>query len=450
MTAMTYRIRSRSFSRAPGNALSGVQSKQHEYPTTTIERLLLMGTVLLIPFEPSLPVIAGATTPYIMFAILAGYILLKQPRALAGTWIHPVFLAAFTFLMMASLIESAHPLSEYGRIFSIGLMFGGAILVASLCRDRRALRAAIYGLLIAGVLVSILLFFTSYGILQGSTAADFEEASKIRGKVLADVEEILKGMVLFSTVGAVVALALGLKARSSLRRNLLFGIALFCVIATFLPMSRAGVVMIGVSCATVMFAYGVRHVRVILIATALAVGALIWVPEVVYSRLTIRPESAAGNLDSRKAVYKAALDHLPEYAFTGVGAGNFWGSWGIQSGYYVDHGDGTGGVRGAHNAFIQVTLNWGLVGLLVFILVVYLAYRCFPRGGGKDVLVLSLYGIAVALLVQMMLSHPLTTKSYSLGLGLLVGGHRWIWPQGIILAVRRRQSRRYHTFKHVS
>jgi len=450
MTSIAYRTTGRSFSRVPGDALSGVKRKQRQYRTTTTERLLLMAMIVLTPLEPSLPNIAGFTTPYIMFAILAGYILWNRPGALARTWIHPVFLAAFTLLIIASLIESAHPLSRYSHIFGIGRMIVGAIVVASLCRDRRALRAAVYGYLIAGVSISVLLFLTSYSALQLATATDFGEASRVRGQVVGDVQDSLRGLALSTTLGAVVALALGLSARSSPGRNLFFGIALFCVVATFLPMSRTGFVMLGISCATVMFTYGVRHVRVILVATALAVGALIWVPGVVYSRLTFGTETSAGRMDSRMTVYKAALDHLPEYVLTGVGAGNFWGPWGMQSGYYVDHGDGMGGVRGAHNGFIQVTINWGLMGLLMFILVIYLAYRCLPKGGGKDALALCLYGIAISLLLQLMAAHPLAEKQYSLGLGLLVGGHRWIWPKGIILAVWRRQSRRYHTIKHVS
>lgn len=446
MTSMTGHTRSRSSSRGPGDALSGVKRGQRQYHTTTIERLLLMATPVLIQLEPYLPVIGRFTTPFIMFAMLAGYVLLNRPRALARTWIHPVFLAAFFLLMTGALIESAHPLSRYTDIFGIGQTMVAAIFVASLCRDRRALRAAIYGILITGVLSSIILFLTSYGALQGATATDFREASKVRGQVLEELEGTLRRVVLFPTLGAVVALALGLNVRSSPHRNLLFGIALFCIVATFLPMSRSGIVMVAFSCTTVMFVYGVRHPRVILLATALAVGVLLWVPGVVYSRLTLTSETAMGKMESRTKIYTAALDHLPEYVLTGVGAGNFWeGPWGKQSGFFMQSG-----VDGAHNVFIQVTVNWGVVGLLVLLFVVYLAYRCLPRGGGKDGLVLCLYGIAVALLVQMLVAHVLTGKEYSLGLGMLVGGHRWIWAKGIILSLGRRQTRRYHTFEHAS
>jgi hypothetical protein len=301
------------------------------------------------------------------------------------------------------------------------------------------------------VSISVFLFLTSYGVLQRASATDFSEASQVRSRVLEDSKGIVKGhMAVYPAIGAVVALALGLNARSSPRRNLFLGVALFCVVAAFLPMSRSGIVIVGVSCATVMFVYGVRHVRVILMATSLAVGALIWVPEVVYSRLTFTPETPAGRLEARTRIYKAAFDHLPEYVLTGVGVGNFWGPWGMQSGYYKNYGHGVGVVLGAHNAFIQVTVYWGLASLLVLTLVVYLAYRCLPRGGGKDELVLCLYGLAVSLLLGMMASHVLAAKDYSLGLGLLVGGHRWIWPKRIVSPLRRGQNRRHLTLEHAS
>jgi len=208
--------------------------------------------------------------------------------------------------------------------------------------------------------------------------------------------------------------------------------------------------MVSASCATVMFAYGMRHVKVILIAAVLAVGVLISVPGAVFSRFTLTPETAPGKMDSRTRIYKAAIDHLPEYVLAGVGAGNFWVSWGMQTDYYTPSARGRGGVSGAHNAFIQVTEYWGLAALLVFVLVVYLTYRSLPRGGGKDVLALCLYGTAICLLLHLMVSHGLATKAYALGIGLMVGARLWIWPKGIVSSLRRGQSRRYRTLEHAS
>jgi O-Antigen ligase len=446
MTSMTYRTRGRSIRRVPGDALSGVKRRPHRFRTTAIDRLLLVVMAAIIPLGPFLPTFAEFSTEYIMFAILVGYTLLNRPGAVARTWGHPVFLAAFILLIMAGLIESVHPFARYGGIFRMGLMFVAAIFVASLCRDRRALRASIYGYLIGGVLISVILFLTVYGALRGATATDFSEATKVRSEVFEEVDANPNTLAKFAGQGAVIALALGLTARSPRRRNLFFGLTLFCIVASSLSMSRAGMVAVGVACATVMFAYGVRNVRVILVATALAVGTLIWIPEAVFSRLSFSTETSSGKMEARARIYKAAIDHLPEYVLTGVGAGNFQGPWGMRTDFYL--GRGRTVVHGAHNTFIQVTIFWGVAGLLAFILVIYLAYCCLPTGGGKDVLVLCLYGIGVSVLLQMMSGHGLANKEYSLVLGMLVGGQRWIWPKGIIRSFRWRERRRDSAFEH--
>jgi O-Antigen ligase len=447
MTAMAYDTTSRTFRRGPGRALPVVKKGQRCPPTTTIDRLLLMAMIVIFPLENYFPVVGGFTTTYILFAISAGYILVRRPGTLAKTWIHPVFLAAFLFLILGALIESAHPLSSYSQISRYGQMFVAAIFVASLCRDRQALHASIYGFLIAGVLVAILLFLTSYGTLRQATATSFYEASKIRVDALTDVEGNANAFSMVASQGATMALALALTAKSPLRRNLFLGITLFCAVAAFLPMSRSGIVILGASCATVMFVYGVRHLRVLLIIAVLAVGGLIWVPEAVFARLTFTQEFHEGEGGSRTRIYKAAIHHLPEYILAGVGAGNFKGPWGEPTGFYREKNRT---VYGAHNTFIQITIFWGLTGLLMLIVVVYLAYRCLPRVRGKDVLVLCLYSIAVALLLKMMVSHGLASKGNALGLGLLVGGQRWIWPKSIIRSSRRGQGRRYPAFEHTS
>jgi hypothetical protein len=290
------------------------------------------------------------------------------------------------------------------------------------------------------------LFLTANATLRGATATNFSEAQKVRSEAFGEAEVNPNGLARSSGQGAAIALALGLTARSPQRRYLFFGIALFCVVASSLSMSRGAMVGVGAACATVMYAYGMRNMKVILIATALAVGALILIPETVFSRMSFSLETPSGKLEARGRLYKAAIDHLPEYVLTGVGAGNFQGPWGMLSAFYL--GGGRTVVHGAHNAFIQVTIFWGIVGLLVFILVVYLAYRCLPAGRGKDVFVLCLYGIGVSMLLKMMAGHGLADKEYSLVLGMLVRGQRWIWPKSIIRSLRWRERLRNSAFEH--
>jgi hypothetical protein len=453
MTSTMYQTRIR---RGFGNPPSGVQRRAHQDRTTTLERLLLMVTAIIIPLEGYLPFLRqylpsfdGMSVPYLMFAILACYALFGRPKALARTLHHPVFLAAFALILLGFVIEFTHDLARYTHLTRMASMFVAAMVVASLCRDRRALLACISGYLISGVVVGILFFFTSYGTLRTATSTDFQEASQVRAEVFTDIEGNLNELAFSTAQAAALALALALTARSPLRRKLFFGLALFCGIATFLPMSRGGMVIVGASCSAVMYMYGVRNVRVILVATALAVGGLILVPGAVLSRFSLSMETPSGKMEARGRIYKAAIDHLPDYIILGVGAGNFAGPWGMQSQYF-DRGfkEKRGGVKGAHNAFIQVTIFWGLPALVMLIVLVYQAYRCLPRGGGRDILVICAYGLAFSLLLRMMFTHGLAEKQYAVGLGFLVGGYLWVWSKRLLPPLGRMQPLRHPVVNH--
>jgi hypothetical protein len=125
---------------------------------------------------------------------------------------------------------------------------------------------------------------------------------------------------------------------------------------------------------------------------------------------------------------------------TGVGAGNFWESWGYDNEFRGPGGEGT---LGAHNSFFQVTLYWGMVGLLGLCVLIWQAYRCLPKQCGEDSLTLCLVGIAMALLLVLFFFNSFYEKWYSLGLGLLVGAHCWVWkdrwkiPKGVQYAAMR-------------
>jgi hypothetical protein len=395
-------------------------------PTTRIERFLLFFSPVLLPLQDHIPNVGGFTIMWIMIAALAAYVLLNRPRSLAKTWPHPVFAAAAVLVCVASLVEFLHPNPSYSDIFSLGSMFAGAVFVASLCRDRQALRASIYGYIVAGLWLSVLLYTTSYAEISGASATNFLEASRVR-------EEAISGNLLIANINAVAALiaqgttaalAFALTARTRLRRYLHLGIALFCLIAAFLPMSRGGIIIAVLSCATVMHASGMNKGKMILIAAVLSATVLIAVPNAVWSRLTVSNTSTqVGKEDPRETVYAAAIEQLPKYIMIGVGAGNFWELWGFLNGFRYKSG-----TIGSHNSFFQVTIYWGLPGLLGVLAVIWQAYRCLPGQFRGDGLALCILGISVSLLMVLMVRHVLFAKEFTLGLGLLVGAHVWIWP----------------------
>jgi hypothetical protein len=399
-------------------------------PTTGLEKSLIALTIVALPTENHFLFIPGFSLQFILFGIIAVYIVLNRFFELLNTVVHPALLSAYLFLTIGFLLEWTHDDASYYELIRVAQMIGGAILIACLCRDLPALRMACYGYLTAGLYLSILLFFTAYGALSASTASDFQEASKLRAEVFEDnpLQANLNNMAFGAAQAAVVALSWGLLARRTLPRGFYAAAGLICLIGTFLSLSRSGVAIVLASCTGVMYAFGLRHAKEFLIAALLAGVVLMLVPQSVWSRMSFTFEKHEGKTEGRALVYGTAIDHLPEYFMTGVGAGNFWTSWGRRT----EFASVSGRVSGAHNSLMQVTLYWGILGLMGFLLVFWQAYRCVPRCAGREAAALTLIGIGISALLLSMVTHNIYAKEFTLALGLLVGSHRWIWPQGFV------------------
>lgn len=414
-------------------------------PTTVVERSLLMALLMLLPLEDNIPVVGGFSILFLVFGVVASYVFLNRFRAMRRILFHPVFLTSYVFLFVSFLMESMHLNPNYGDLFRLGLMIAGAVLIASLCRDKVALRTSIYACIGAGIVLSSFLFLTTYGSLSAATATSYQEASQVREKVLGDVsiggEDINPNKAaLYTALGTVAALALMLAARSLLRRALFLGIALFSLVATFLPMSRGGIVTVLVGCGVVMVTHRAHRIRTLAMALVLGIGIASWVPEAVYSRMDI---STGG----RAQVYEAALEHLSDYLLTGVGFSDFWGTWGEQNGF-ASHSKL--GITGAHNIFLQITIYWGLLSLLALLALIWQASRCLPGRCGDDALPLCLRGIATGVLLSTLFVQTFYDKHFSLALGLLVGAHCWIWPASAVRSAKRQHSRGHPTLVHAS
>jgi hypothetical protein len=339
---------------------------------------------------------------------------------------HPVFVAAYVFTSISVALEFASPSSSYSDIGRFTLMIAGALVVASLCRDRAALQMLMYSYILAALWLGAVLMLTSYGTLNAVVATDYGDANEARETAFKDSPIIgnLNGMAFTCVQGGIVALAFGLGSASLRLRSLFTIIGIFCLVASALPMSRGAIVSALVSCAVLIKAYGIKHGRVWLLGAVVAVSAFLLVPNAIWSRMALGTEEGAK--ESRVALYEDALQRIDDYLFTGVGAGNYYGNWGIQNGFARNVG-GTYEVYGVHNTFLQLLINWGIIGLLAYLVIMWLAYRCLPRRNGT-VLEMGMLGIVVTLLLVMPFGHDFAFKPFSLGLGMLVAYQCWLAP----------------------
>lgn len=397
---------------------------------TIVEKGLLALMIVTLPLESHILVIPGFSIQFIIFGVVAFYVLIRHYGVLLRVMCHPVFLAAYLFILYAGAMEITAPHADLDVLYRFGQMIVGAILIASVSRDVQALKVAFSGYILAALWLSVLLFLTSYGAIQQTAASSFDEASKLRAEVFSEspIRADLNSMAFSAGQGAVVAIAWALMATTALSRIVLLGVGLFCLVATFLPLSRGGVAITIISCASVLYSFGLRGAKsLLLIAVSVTV---LWtvVPQAVWSRMSFTFEEREGKQEGRALVYQTAIDYLPEYILMGVGAGNFWSSWGAKTAF-----KGTSSrVSGSHNSLFQVTLYWGIGGLLTFLLIFWRAYHCLPRRGNWQGASLCLLGIGVSVLLYTQVVHTIYAKEFCICLGLLAGSHCWIWPDGAV------------------
>jgi O-antigen ligase len=399
-----------------------------------------VATIFLLPLESHFPGVFGFSILFIFFAVLGMYVLMCRVKALDVIWIQPVFLAAYVFIGVCALLESVSPIPRYSDVFRFGQMIGGAILVASLCRDRLALRTCLYGYIGQALWLSVVLFLTSYGALQGVTAANFDEASVIRGRVIGNsaVGGNFNGFALMCVQGGMVALVFALAERSSRHNTLLSAAGVMCLIASLLAMSRTSVAIGLVTCSAILYAQGIRHWKTVLLLGTLGLCIYLVVPEAVWSRMTFSTDVRDGKMEGRADLYWRASMYLDEYLIWGIGSGNFWQKWGFEHDF-ASGSRGSVDVSGVHNTFLQVTINWGLPGLIALLLLIWQAYRCLPKRCGGDPLALSLLALAVSLGLFLGFTHNFEDKLYSMGIGMLAASRYWIWPSRTLFPVRNRK-----------
>nr|WP_281721794.1 O-antigen ligase family protein [Nitrosomonas nitrosa] len=401
--------------------------------STVVERFLLMGAIIMLPLENELPTVAGMSASFLIFGALAIYVVLNRPRALGVIWYHPVFIAAYAFIGVSVLLEFSSPLSSYQQIIRFAQMIAGAVCVAVLCRDRSALAAGLYGYVAAALWVSFLLIMNSYGVLAGmGSASDFDEASQIRGSVDVGFRDNLNRVAFVCTQGAIVAFALSLSARLERYRIILGGIATFSLVASFLTMSRGAFVISLVVFPAMLYTHGFRRYgKVLILAFVLGLSIYALVPDVVWTRMMFTTEMRDdGKMEGRAYVYATAFNRLPEYIVSGVGAGNFYQKWGLEKGFTRGRG-----VLGLHNTLLQVTVMWGVLGLSMYLWIMWCVYCSIPLRCGNDELSLALLGLFISLALYLLVMHVLADKVFAVAIGLLVGARQGIWPTGIVTAV---------------
>jgi hypothetical protein len=409
-----------------GRALAARPVERLRPSSTPEDRLSLVALTLVIPFQEALPTLGRFSVAYVVFALVLLRTFLVRNSALRTILRHRAVAGLFALIGLGTLVEAVHPHRDFESLRRLGEMTLGLVLVAALCTDRKAIRALLFALMADAFVAGLIVFLSSYGALRSATAADYEMATRLRGRIFE--EQVLglnlNNLAIYIGLGAVTALGYGLSARGPVTRLLCLAVGSFCLVCAFLPMSRSGMLATLAGCALVVLR-DTRHRgplgRAIQLLV-LVVVVLTFVPQVTFARFTwdAGTRTTGEFRDSRTQVYGSAAKHVTEYALFGVGAGDFKERWAADHGFWR-----SGGVEGAHNSYLQILINWGLIALLPAL---YITARMLTacRQLRPESFASTLQGVALVLVLGLCVSHVFYAKHIAVVLGCLVGASHWL------------------------
>lgn len=217
----------------------------------------------------------------------------------------------------------------------------------------------------------------AYGLAQPPTDTAYYDVERVAG-TLGDPNEL--AAVLVPGVILAGALAVVLK-RQPLLRLLAAGAGLICAMAIFLSLSRGGLIALGVAMVAGVLIAGRWRAQALVLVACMAMGGLFYFGFLASDDAVDRVTQIEGGT-GRTDLWNIGLRMVEDKPVTGVGLGNFP----ISSVHYLLE---PGVIRrdefivdqpkAAHNMYLDVTAELGVIGGALFLAIIGFALLCLFR-----------------------------------------------------------------------
>jgi O-antigen ligase len=390
--------------------------------------IALLACVVILPVETSLGLFA-LSVPFDMVLVFGGsdsnttlswmagafaggvlllYVLVSgkfQPPPRSALW-----WGLFSFWTCLSTVWAVDPAVSLDRLPTVVCLFSLYLIAVSVRISDREFSRILTLLIVGGAIAGAL-------IIKEARQMGFENrATLVFGNQEANPNDLGDNLLLpFSlVVGALIS------AGSWLKRSLSLVALTLLATGIFLTMSRGSLVALLAIVATFLLRSGARK-RTLAAILVIAVPML-FLPDLFYERIK---EAPTGRGTGRLDIFLAGTELVKQNPIVGVGLANFTVAYNQFAGYApVFRGYG----RAAHNAFLQVWGETGLVGFVLFILAIYWQMK-EVRAGPSNRRSRNLMGIAVeagcwGMLVAAFSGNIHWSKAFWLGFILLARSTR--------------------------
>ncbi|MGI8462508.1 MAG: O-antigen ligase family protein [Solirubrobacterales bacterium] len=235
------------------------------------------------------------------------------------------------------------------------------------------------GALIAGAAVS-----AAYGLVippEPTEDAFRIESAAGNANVLAAV----------SIAGLVLALGGALALRGSpLARLSLIGVGGLCLAASLLTGSRSGVIALGAVLIAAILLGGRWRAGAAAVAVLLAVAATafvaIYAPPEVRERITQTSPGEVSQDEGRVTIWQVGWRMVEDQPLRGIGVGNYASSsinYVLEPGLLTRTDQIIDTPKVAHNIYLHVLAELGIVGLIIFLAILGFCMRCAYRAAAR-------------------------------------------------------------------
>lgn len=350
-----------------------------------------------------------------------GLVLLMISLSVALAILRNLFLSATSSSLRGLIYNLIHfrPMDWHADYLPLGnwVAYGvaGALIILLISRlqeiEPRNRKAWIFRPLMLGLFLS-----AAIGLIQATTGLGLSEAQLAFrkdsfGYAAMGMQPDLHAFAAHMLLGVVGLWGYFFACKSKFEKYVVVLVFLICSTALIASKSRASLLIAAVALAIMGLIFIYRHSKkyfaiaiviifglmalIISITTAsqsLAIPGLGWIGELVAQMQSRRLDSLSdlgGMMGSRFEIWTAVANMFTAYPFMGVGEGEFYKlssniSFARSEFLRLNHGEN------AHNYFLQVLAENGLIGILVFVIAFLVPYRACSH---KKILVPALIGL---------------------------------------------------------
>lgn len=406
-----------------------------------------LAAVATLSYLEAIPAIAGGglSGSKLLSAMVVGawfLLITTQRRARALFWVdHPILMiliSAFLVWVLLSSIWAAVSITALVVLGSFGLALALFPVAYTALRDVADVKKLLTVLVVFAFIAAAYGFAIDPSASGASGGDPTAELNRLGGSI-GDPNRFAAKVL----PGAIIAISLAFVTRSPAARVFFIGVTGICLIAVLLSLSRGGLIAaLGVCLIAPLVIAGYRG-RVLLFsfgAIALSVVALfVLTPPEARQRIT---ESDGGN--GRTDIWKVGWRMVEAHPANGVGAGNFEIvsiHYLIQPGAILRDEYFVAAPKVAHNSYLQVLAELGVIGLGLYLAIIAVALGCMYRASqlarriGEHDLAILAYGVFLAVLSALVANFFISEQLAKLPWLLMAMG-----PPMLAIALERRRA----------